>query len=74
MSTAGIDERTLFIASSPDSLNDFLKTSLSEQKHVYCNFPSTQLNYLLRRALTAREILSISFQDARTFYPPFTTN
>ncbi|MCP5015179.1 MAG: hypothetical protein GY938_07830 [Ketobacter sp.] len=72
MSTIGIDERTLFIASNVASLDDFLKTALSEKKHVYCNFPSTQLNYMLRRALIAREILSISFDDAQTLYPPFT--
>ncbi|SON53461.1 hypothetical protein [Vibrio tapetis] len=74
MSTTGIDERTLFIASNVASLDDFLKTALSEQKHVYCNFASTEFHYMLRRALMARGILSISFQDARTFYPPFTTN
>ncbi|SON53434.1 hypothetical protein [Vibrio tapetis] len=74
MSTIGLDEHTLFIASSLDSLDDFLKTSLSEQKHVYCNFPSAYFNYMLSRELMARQILSISFQDARTFYPPFDPN
>ncbi|CAK3808063.1 conserved hypothetical protein [Vibrio crassostreae] len=60
-------ETDLFIASHPDSLADFLKTELANNKHIYCCFPLSQFC----RDLNARQVRSISFQSAHTLYPPF---
>lgn len=65
------NETDLFIASHPDSLADFLKTDLANNKHIYCSFPLSQFCFSFCRDLNARQVRSISFQNAHTLYPPF---
>lgn len=65
------NEADLFIASHHDSLSDFLKTDLANNKHIYCCFPLSQFCFSFCRDLNARQVKSISFQNAHTLYPPF---
>lgn len=65
------DESNLFIASSIQSLDDFLKTKLSENKHIYCGFKKKSIDYYLKNKLDRCHVLSISFSDGHTLYPPF---
>ena len=65
------DETDLFIASHHDSLSDFLKTDLANNKHIYCCFPLSQFCFSFCRDLNTRQVKSISFQNAHTLYPPF---
>lgn len=71
MSFTGIDESTLFIASCPASLDDFLKTPIAAHKHIYCSYSLSWLDYGLRKQLNKQGVESISFQDSPTLYPPF---
>lgn len=71
MSTTSIDESKLFIASSPQSLDDFLKTSISTHKHIYCTYHLEDLDFCQRRQLLKQGVKSISFHNAHTLYPPF---
>ncbi|WP_080967657.1 hypothetical protein, partial [Vibrio crassostreae] len=58
------NETDLFIASHPDSLTDFLKTDLANHKHIYCCFSLSQFCFSFCRDLNARQVLSISCQNA----------
>lgn len=60
-----VEEKELFIASNPQSLEDFLKTELSGGRHVYCSFSQSQLHWSLIKTLKQREIKSISFYDGQ---------
>lgn len=71
MSTTSIDESKLFIASSPQSLDDFLKTSIATHKHIYCTYSLNDLDFCQRRQLLKQGVKSISFHNAHTLYPPF---
>ena len=69
--TTNKDESNLFIASNTTSLEDFLKTAISFKKHVYCCFPKRTIDFSHLLEFEKRQLLSVSFQDAHTIYPPF---
>ncbi|WP_340700582.1 hypothetical protein [Vibrio harveyi] len=65
------DESDLFIASNISSLEDFLKTNISNHKHAYCCFPLSEICYIHYQEFKKRQLHSVSFQNGRTLYPPF---
>ncbi|WP_080992435.1 hypothetical protein, partial [Vibrio harveyi] len=60
------EEAGLFIASNTLSLDDFLKTDISLEKHVYCCFPLSEIDYVHYRDFKQRRLLSVSFTDGHT--------
>ncbi|WP_172380011.1 hypothetical protein [Vibrio sp. Vb339] len=64
-------EFDLFIACNVSALEDFLETDRAIHKHIYCCFPLAHFCFSYCKALNARKVHSISFQDAYTLYPPF---
>lgn len=66
-----VEDSLLFIASTPQSLDDFLKTTIASHKHIYCAYNLEDLDFWQRRLLLKRGVQSISFHNAHTLYPPF---
>ncbi len=64
------DESSLFIASSENSLFDFLKTDLSRDKSIHCQFPLSNENATLTVQLHKKAIASIKFSNTSKLYPP----
>ena len=64
-----IEDKELFVASQPESLEDFFKTEISIGKHIYCSFPKEQFDGLLTRRSKQRQIKSIRFSDGEIVYP-----
>lgn len=66
-----VEDSLLFIASAPQSLDDFLKTTIASHKHIYCTYNLEDLDFCQRRQLLKQGVKSISFHNAHTLYPPF---
>ncbi|CAH1531723.1 conserved hypothetical protein [Vibrio jasicida] len=62
-------EQHVFYATSPDSIEDFLRTEISVGKHIYCAFTCELLDDYLIASARKRQIVSIRFKDGQTIYP-----
>lgn len=68
-----VNEEDLFIASCQSSIDDFLKTNLSNKKHIHCTFPLTDKYTLCSstvRTMNKKEIRWIQFPNTGRLYPP----
>ncbi|ELY1989699.1 hypothetical protein SL034_004796 [Vibrio harveyi] len=61
-----VDDCDLFIASDINSMEDFLKTALSNNKRIHCTFSYYNLDMITLRELKKRKISSITFTCGKT--------